>query len=102
MVEINNIEGFNPVGRNKRKKQIILTHTSRDLRDYISSLKFRYNGNNKKLPHYLIGRDGVIYNIIPPETYSEYMDVASYNKSSIIICLENLGWLRKNPLIITM
>lgn len=98
MLKVNNIEGFKPVGRNKRKKQIILTHTSRNLKDYISSLKFRYNGNNKKLPHYLIDRDGTIYNIIPPETYSEFMDVSSYNKNSIIICLENLGWLRKNPL----
>jgi len=98
MLEINNIEGFEPIGKYKRKKQIILTHTSRNLNDYISSLKYRYNGNNKKLPHYIIGRDGMIYNIISPETYSEYMDVSIYNKNSIIISLENLGWLRKNPL----
>ena len=98
MVEINNIEGFSPVGRNKRKKQIILTHTSRNFKDYVSSLKYRYNGNNKKLPHYIISREGTVYNIIPPETYSKYMDVASHNKGAIIICLENLGWLRKNPL----
>ena len=98
MLEVENIDGFNPVGRYKRKKQIILTHTSRNLKDYISSLKYRYNGENKKLPHYIIDREGTIYNIIPDETYSEYMDVSTYNKNSIIICLENLGWLRKNPL----
>lgn len=98
MVKISKIEGIEPVGNYKRKKQIILTHTARNLRDYISSLKYRYNGNNKKLPHYIISRDGTIYNIIPPNTYSNYMDVRSHNKNSVIISLENLGWLRKNPL----
>jgi N-acetyl-anhydromuramyl-L-alanine amidase AmpD len=98
MLKVNNIEGFKPVGRNKRKKQIVLTHTSRNIRDYISSLKYRYNGSNKKLPHYIIDRNGEVFNVIPPNTYSEFMDVSSHNKQSIIINLENLGWLRKNPL----
>jgi len=98
MLDINNIEGFNPLGRHKKKKQIILTHTSRNFKDYISSLKYRYNGDNKKLPHYIINRDGEVYNIIPPETYSAYMESKVPNKNGIIICLENLGWLRKNPL----
>lgn len=98
MLKINEIEGFSPVGRHKRKKQIILTHTARNFNDYIMSLKYRYNGEYKKLPHYIINRNGEVFNIIPPETYSEYMDSSSHNKQSIIICLENLGWLRKNPL----
>jgi N-acetyl-anhydromuramyl-L-alanine amidase AmpD len=98
MIKVNEIEGFNPVGRYKNKKQIVLTHTSRKLTDYVFSLKYRYNGNNKKLPHYIIDLDGMIYNLIPPNTYSDYMEVNSYNKQSIVISLENLGWLRKNPL----
>lgn len=98
MLKINELDGFKPVGKHKRKKQIILTHTSRNISDYIMSLKYRYNGKYKKLPHYVIDRDGEVFNIIPPETYSEYMDVSSYNKNSVVICLENLGWLRKNPL----
>jgi len=99
MQKINGLDGFKPVGRNKRKKQIILTHTSRELSEYISSLKYRYNGEYKKLPHYVIGRDGEIYNIVPPNTYTEYFNNDVYmNKYSIIVSLENLGWLRKNPL----
>jgi len=92
------IEGLKPVGRSKNKKQIILTNTCRDLKEYISSLKYRYNGNNKILPHYIITRSGDILNVIPPETYSNFLDNRLQNKQSIIITLENLGWLRKNPL----
>lgn len=98
MGELNIIEGFKPLGNYKRKKQIVLAHTSRNMLDYVNSLKYRYNGNNKKLPHYIIDRDGRLFQIIPPNTYSEYMETSVLNKQSIIICLENLGWLRKNPL----
>lgn len=98
MPKIEKIEGFKETGNYKNKKQIILTHTSRVLNDYISSLKYRYNGKNKKLPHYIIDRNGRIFNIIPPSTYSEFFDNKKLNKNSIIINLENLGWLRKNPL----
>ena len=95
-VEILNLTEFNPVGKFKNKKQILLTHTTRNLKDYISSLKYRRNGDNKKLPHYLISREGEVYQVIPPDTYSRYMDVQTYNKQNIIISLENLGWLKKN------
>jgi len=98
MPKIEKIEGFKESGKYKNKKQIILTHTSRVINDYISSLKYRYNGKNKKLPHYIIDRNGRILNIIPPNTYSEFFDNKKLNKNSIIINLENLGWLRKNPL----
>lgn len=97
-VKIEKLTDFKPVGNYKNKKQILLTHTARDLRDYINGLKYRINGNNKKLPHYIISREGKIYQILPPTTYSNYIDIKSYNKNTIIISLENLGWLRKNPL----
>ena len=69
-----------------------------NLKDYVSSLKNRYNGNNRIVPHYIISRNGDIFNIIPPSTYSDFMDEKSVNKKVIVIALENLGWLRKNPL----
>jgi N-acetyl-anhydromuramyl-L-alanine amidase AmpD len=96
MVEIQELTGFKPVGKNKKKTQIILTHTSRNLRDYITSLKYRDNGNYKKLPHYIISRSGEVFQVLNPNTYSDYMDNLTYNKNSIIITLENLGWLKKN------
>jgi len=98
-IQISKLTNFKPVGNHKRKKQIVLTHTSRYMKDYVRSLKYRLNGNNTKLPHYIISKGGEITQILPPETYSNYIDVPSYNKTIIVISLENLGWLRKNPLV---
>ena len=64
MVEIQQLKGFNSVGKNKRKKQIILTHTSRNVSDYILSLKNRYNGKYDKIPHFLIKKDGRVLQMI--------------------------------------
>lgn len=98
MVETQDLTGFKFIGKNKKKKQIVLSHTSRNVRDYLISLKTRYNGNNQFLPNYVIDREGNIINVIPPETYSRYLNIGSFDKNIINICLENLGWLRKNPL----
>jgi hypothetical protein len=40
----------NFVGTNQNKTQIILTHTSRDVEEYLTSLKYRMNG---KYPRWL-------------------------------------------------
>jgi N-acetyl-anhydromuramyl-L-alanine amidase AmpD len=98
MIQIQKIEGLKPQGKYKRKKQIVLCHSSRVAQDYLSSLMYRYNGKNPHLPHYLIKRDGDIINIIPPDTYSKFLDADTNTKGFIVICLENLGWMRKNPL----
>ncbi len=98
MLKIEQLTGFNSVGRNKRKKQIVLTHTSRNVTDYISSLKYRYNGKYDKIPHFIIQNDGRVFQMIDPSLYSNILDSEQQNKHSIVICLENLGWLKKNPL----
>lgn len=98
MLKIHKIDGVKPTGKSKNKKQIMLVHTGREVSDYIKSLKYRNNGEYNKLPHYVISREGEIFGIIPPETYSMYSNVKKINKQNIIICLENLGWVRKNPL----
>ena len=87
MVEIQQLKGFNSVGKNKRKKQIILTHTSRNVSDYILSLKNRYNGKYDKIPHFLIKKDGRVLQMMDPSFYSNYLDSEHQNKSSIIISL---------------
>jgi len=97
-VETQDLTGFKFIGKNKKKKQIVLCHSSRNLEDYLVSLKTRYNGNNPYAPNYIIDREGNVINIIPPDTYSKYLEIESFNKNIITICLENLGWLRKNPL----
>lgn len=98
MFDIKDIEGLNYVGKNKKKKQIILANTLRNSRDYIVSLKERHIKRYRKIPNYVITREGVQYKLIPDDTYSFFFKKESINKNSIIIVLENLGWLEKRPL----
>ena len=98
MNNIQNIDGLICLGKQKKKKQIILTHTSRNIKDYVSAIKHRYNGKYDKIPNFLIGRDGVVYRLIPENGYTNYFPNLNVNRNSIIISLENLGWLEKIPL----
>ena len=97
-IEIQELIGFNSVGKSKNKKQILLTNTSRTAPDYISSLRHRYNGEYTKLPHFIIRKDGRIFQFIPTDTYSNLLEDSKNFKQVIVITLENLGWLKKNPL----
>jgi N-acetyl-anhydromuramyl-L-alanine amidase AmpD len=98
MVKIEEITELNFSGRNKKKKQIILCHTSRNLTQYINSLKYRHNGKFSRIPNYVIDGRGTIYETLPSSLYSDYFKDSNINKNSIIISLENLGWLEKIPL----
>ena len=98
MIDIIKYGDFKPVGKQKKKHQIILTHTSRNLNDYLQSLKFRFNGGFKRIPNYIITRDGQIIQLLGNTEHSEYFKDPNINRNSIIISLENLGWLQKEPL----
>jgi hypothetical protein len=92
------LTGFNPTGICKEKTRIIMGNTNRDYKNYINGLRYRYNKKNPYLPNYVITREGDIYEIISPDYYSKYMENETLDKESIIIVLENFGWLKKNPL----
>ena len=98
MLNILKFGDFKPKGKQKRKKQIVLCHTSREVQEYLTSLKHRYNGQYDKIPNYIITRKGEILQLLPNNTYSNFLDNESVNKNSIVVCLENLGWLQKEPL----
>ena len=98
MLSIIQFGNFKPKGNQKKKKQIILCHTAREVQEYLASLKHRYNGQYDKIPNYIITRKGEILQLLPDNTYSNYTNSEQVNKNSIIICLENLGWLEKKPL----
>jgi len=98
MVDLSESIEFKPIGESQVKKQIILCETKRNIRNFLYSLKYRYNGNNKFLPNYIISRSGEIYEVMKPLSYSKFMNNKTIDQNSIIICLENLGWLEKNPL----
>ena len=97
-IEIETYGDFKPSGKSRNKKQIILCHTSREVGEYLTSLKFRYNGSYDKLPHFVVTREGGILQLLPEESYSNYFYNQTVKKHSIIICLENLGWLNRKPL----
>jgi len=90
------IENF--VGIENNKTQIILTHTSRNVKEYLTSLKYRHNKKYNKVPHFIITREGRILQTLDTEKYSKFLNDIKYDRQSIIICLENLGWLEKEPL----
>jgi N-acetyl-anhydromuramyl-L-alanine amidase AmpD len=98
MLNIKKYGKFNKFEKNKKKKQIILCNSFRPYEEYLSSLKYRNNGKYDKIPNYFITRNGDILSLIPDDSYSNFFYDNDINKNSIIICLENLGWLDKKPL----
>jgi len=81
-----------------KKNQIVLCHTSRTLFDYMISIKFRFGGRPIKLPHYIISREGKIIKLIDDYLNGNFSNNNKINSKSIFVCLENLGWLEKEPL----
>ena len=88
----------NILGKQKKKKQIILTHTSRDVEEYLSMIKNRMNGGFNRIPHFIITKDGSVIQKMNTEAFSYYFDEININRNSVIISLENLGWLEKVPI----
>ena len=98
MVKFEKYGNFESVGTQKEKKQIILCHTSREVQEYLASLQFRYNSKYDKIPNYVVTRDGKALQLLDDTSYSNFFSDLQINKNSVIICLENLGWLEKKPL----
>jgi N-acetyl-anhydromuramyl-L-alanine amidase AmpD len=78
--------------------RIILTNTKRRGEDYLKSLEFRNNGNYDRIPHYVVMKNGDLINTLEVGDNTNFFDETKYNKNSIIISLENLGWVNKNTL----
>jgi hypothetical protein len=98
MVDIIKYGNFKPLGKQKKKQQIILQHTSRNVEEYLLGLKYRFNGKYNKIPNYVVSRDGKVLKLLENESHSKIFSEDNINRNSIIICLENLGWLEREPL----
>ena len=98
MIDVIKYGDFKPTGKQKKKQQIILQHTSRNIEEYLLSLKYRYSGRYRKIPNYVVSRDGKILQLLENESHSKIFSEENINRNSIIISLENLGWLEKEPL----
>lgn len=82
----------------KAKKQIILCHTSREVEEYLASLKFRYNSKYDKIPHYIINKNGDVLQLLENTKSPNFFYSEKINNNSIVVSLENLGWLERKPL----
>lgn len=80
------------------KTQILLIHTGRNILDYLMSLKYRFGGSPIRSPHYLISREGKVIQVLEDKYNSNITSSDRVNSKSIVISLENLGWLEKVPL----
>ena len=98
MINITKFGNFKDFETNKNKKQIILCNSFRSEIQYLSSLKNRNNGEYKKIPNYFINREGKVVGLLSDDSFSDFFNDYDVNKNSIIICLENLGWVTKMPL----
>jgi len=98
MLDLQELTEFSIKGENKEKKQIIICDTKRNYRDFINSLRYRYNKKNPYIPNYVIKKDGTITKLMDPIFYSKFMNNEGIDKNAITICLENLGCLKKNPI----
>jgi hypothetical protein len=78
------------------KKQIVIGNTNNhDMKHYIGWVN-RYNGKYKKTAAFTIDIHGTIYKHFEPKYQSEYFKDLEQNNKSIVILLENDGWLTKN------
>ena len=70
----------NIAGKQKKKNQIILTHTSRDVEEYLTSLKYRMNGKFNRVPHYVVSKDGTVIKLLKDDAYSNYFQEININR----------------------
>lgn len=98
MIRFEKTGKFKIFSSNYEKKQIILCHSSREVSEYLTSLEVRYGHEQYKIPNYVIDRNGKIFKLLEDEEYSYFFPSDVINQKSIVICLENLGWLEKKPL----
>ena len=79
-----------------QKKQIIIGHTfNHDMKHYTGWLH-RYHGKYKRTTPYTIASNGLIYKHFNPKYESIYFKNKELDNKSIVILLENDGWLLKD------
>jgi hypothetical protein len=88
MSEIIDYGDFKTTGKQKKKKQIILCHTSRDVGEYLASLKHRHNTRFDRIPNYVISREGTILKLLPDIGHTNFFKDDNINRNGVIISLE--------------
>lgn len=78
------------------KKLIVIGHTgNRDMR-HVKGWLHRYNNKYKRTAAFTIDTGGTIYRHFDPKYHARYFGDAELDSKSIVILLENEGWLLKD------
>ena len=90
MKKTKSYKDFPSKGKSTVKNQLILINSSRNFKDYLSSLKNRHFGKYNKIPNYIITNEGGIHKLLQDDEYSGFFKNENINK---------IDWfnLSKNP-----
>jgi len=92
------LDNLNITRRKSKKTQVLLYDTQRRLDDFLNKIKYRLNGKYNDVPHYVISKLGVVYQLFDPNySYNKFND-SDTDKKQIKIAVENLGWLNKDTI----
>ena len=61
-------------------------------------IRYRYNGTYRRIPNYVVTKEGKVLQLLENIEHTEFFSETNLNRNSIIVSLENLGWLEKQPL----
>lgn len=89
-----NVNNYVPI--ESEKKQIVLGNTFNTNMQHAIGWGTRYNGKYKKTAAFTIDKRGLIYQHFDPKYYSRYFNTADQNTKSILVLIENYGWLVKD------
>ena len=78
------------------KKQIVIGNTWNNNMRHVIGWNKRNNGQYKKTAAFTIDAAGVVYKHFEPTFQSKYFPTLEQNTKSIVILLENEGWLTRN------
>ena len=89
---------LNVVKKKSKKTQIFLYDTQRRVDDFINKIKYRKNGKYDDVPHFVVSKLGMVYQLFDTNHSSNTFDIPKIDKKMIKIAIENLGWLNKNTI----
>lgn len=89
---------LNVVRKKSKKSQIFLYDTQRRLDDFFNKIKYRKNGTYDDVPHFVVSKLGIIYQLYNTQYSSNTFNDPKIGKKQIKIAIENLGWLNKNTI----
>ena len=92
------LDNLNITYRKSKKTQIFLYDTQRRMDDFLNKIKYRRNGNYEDVPHYVISKLGVVYQLFNTDHSSNTFNDPQIDKKQIKIAIENLGWLNKDTI----